>query len=320
ALGYLLNFGLLGVLSLQVFIYATRFHRDPQWLQLAVFSVFFLEVFNSVLVMYSMIVGSEIRCLSCLITGQRDYILNGVSISETMSTWAFQTLCVLTGLSSSMVQAFFAWRVWILGRSIWIPIAIMVVSLLALVVCVREFPLNDCMDWKIWLVISATCDVLITVRTTQLLFRGQGESDCRDTHSMIRKLIKLTIETGLVTVVATMLEFLLAQTLGIVHHTVFYFLSKLYANCFLATLNARLVIRGAERRHHTGITSGLFEPEDMQLSPLEIGQTMLGSRSTSSSYKSVGVQIGDVEEEPWHGMSCWVLSRGPVPHTTPSFH
>ncbi|KIJ07936.1 hypothetical protein PAXINDRAFT_139587, partial [Paxillus involutus ATCC 200175] len=129
ALGYLVNFGLLGVLSLQVFIYATRFHRDPQWLQLAVFSVFFLEVFNSVLVTYSMIVGSGIRCLSCLITGQRDYVLNGVSISETMSTWAFQALCVLTGLSSSMVQAFFAWRVWVLGKSIWIPIAIMVVSL-----------------------------------------------------------------------------------------------------------------------------------------------------------------------------------------------
>ncbi|KIJ07935.1 hypothetical protein PAXINDRAFT_120636 [Paxillus involutus ATCC 200175] len=160
------------------------------------------------------------------------------------------------------------------------------------------------MDPKIWLVISATCDVLITVRTTQLLFRGQGESDCRDTHSTIRKLIKLTIETGLVTVVATMLEFLLAQTLGIAHHAVFYFLSKLYANCFLATLNARLVIRGAERRHHTGVTSGLFEPEDIQLSPLDIEHTMPGSRSTLSSYKSVGVQIGvlplddgDVEEE-----------------------
>ncbi|KAF9223929.1 hypothetical protein BS17DRAFT_126281 [Gyrodon lividus] len=302
AVGYLLNFGLLGVLSLQVFIYATRFRRDPRWLHLAVFLVFFLEVFNSALVIYSVIVGARIRCLSCLITGQRNYVLNGVSMSETLSIWGFQALCVLTGSSSSLVQAFFAWRIWVLGRSIWIPTVVMVVSLGQCVTLMTggilsstdpDLGVFDTDGAVIWLIISATCDILITARTIQLLFRGQGGSHCKDTQSIIHKLVKLTIETGLVTVFATILEFLLAQTSGIAHHAVFYFLSKLYANCFLATLNARLVIHGAGRRHHTGVASAILEPEDIQLSTsLDIGDTALGSRRTLSSYKSIGVQIG----------------------------
>ncbi|KAF9236265.1 hypothetical protein BU15DRAFT_50307, partial [Melanogaster broomeanus] len=303
ALGYLVSFGLLGVLSLQVFIYATRFRSDPRWLHLTVFSIFFLEVFNSVLVVYSVIVGAGIRCMSCLITGKRYYVVNGESMSEALSTWAFQALCVLTGLSSSMVQAFFAWRIWILGRSILIPVVVMVVSLGQ---CVMLMTGGILFDPKAWLIISATCDILITVRTIQLLFRGHKESDCRDTQSLVRKLIKLTIETGLVTVVATLLEFIVAQTSGIAHHVVFYFLSKLYANCLLATLNARLVIHGAGRRHHTGIESTIFEPEDIQLSL--IGQPAAGFRKTleASNYKSVGVQINALE------ISCGNVSRGMV--------
>ncbi|KIJ67091.1 hypothetical protein HYDPIDRAFT_55600, partial [Hydnomerulius pinastri MD-312] len=251
ALGYLLNFGFLGILVLQTFIYATRFRRDPRWLRLAVFSTFFLEMFNSSLVMYSVLVGAQMRCLSCLVTGERDYILDGLSVSETFSTWAFQALCVLTGLSSSVVQAFFAWRIWILGQSIFIPLAIIVVSLAQCILLMTGGILASSnsthaivfMIPKIWLVISAVCDILITARTLHLLFRSQGGSDfSTSTQTLVHKLIKLTIETGLVTVVATILEFILARTVGIAHHAVFYFLSKLYANCLLATLNARLVI------------------------------------------------------------------------------
>ena len=59
-------------------------------------------MFNSILVVYSAIFGANIRCLSCLVTGQRDYVLHGAPISETLSTWAFQVLCVLTGLCTRL--------------------------------------------------------------------------------------------------------------------------------------------------------------------------------------------------------------------------
>ncbi|KAG6374085.1 hypothetical protein JVT61DRAFT_4728 [Boletus reticuloceps] len=62
---------------------------------------------------------------------------------------------------------------------------------------------------------------------------------------MLVKLTRLTIETGLVTSVAALLELILGVVYeGYFYHlAVFFTISKLYANCLLASLNFRLVLR-----------------------------------------------------------------------------
>ncbi|KAG8221286.1 hypothetical protein J3R82DRAFT_1452, partial [Butyriboletus roseoflavus] len=66
----------------------------------------------------------------------------------------------------------------------------------------------------------------------------RSKSEFRSTQSLSRKLIKLTIETGLVTTTAAVVELVLA----IAYRVTLYHLA-IYANCLLATLNARLILR-----------------------------------------------------------------------------
>ncbi|KAH7908030.1 hypothetical protein BJ138DRAFT_408077 [Hygrophoropsis aurantiaca] len=86
------------------------------------------------------------------------------------------------------------------------------------------------------------CDIIITIQTTRLLFQQKSQTSYH-TKSLIVRLVKLTIETGMITALATSLELLMSVFLTPTSHLIiFYSLSKLYANCLLATLNARLTL------------------------------------------------------------------------------
>ncbi|KAF9230830.1 hypothetical protein BU15DRAFT_12119, partial [Melanogaster broomeanus] len=85
-----------------------------------------------------------------------------------------------------------------------------------------------------WMIADFVCDLIIMIETMRLLFRRRAASSFKDTRGLVTKLIRLTLETGAVTTVAMLLLFLLSW---FDTYRVFR-----YANCLLATLNARLVI------------------------------------------------------------------------------
>ncbi|KAH0833939.1 hypothetical protein J3R83DRAFT_11129 [Lanmaoa asiatica] len=82
-----------------------------------------------------------------------------------------------------------------------------------------------------------------------------SKSHFSSNKSTLIKLTRFTIETGLVTTVAALLELIL----GIVykqhmyHVALFYAISKLYANCLLASLNFRLILRTQSDPKQTAI-------------------------------------------------------------------
>ncbi|EGN92935.1 hypothetical protein SERLA73DRAFT_163776 [Serpula lacrymans var. lacrymans S7.3] len=178
--------------------------------------------------------------------------------------WSFVGLSALTGLMglvSSMVHGFFCWRLWVISKSLIVPCVVMTISLLQCIMVIYEaigsaivgviysLPTDSLggtpTAWGsyLWLGGSLVCDVIITVQTTRLLFRNKSASEFKKTKSLLTKLIKLTIETGMVTSVATLVELIMAVKLSAYYHfLIFYSLSKLYANCMMATLNARLVL------------------------------------------------------------------------------
>ncbi|KAK0446505.1 uncharacterized protein EV420DRAFT_1569663 [Desarmillaria tabescens] len=89
---------------------------------------------------------------------------------------------------------------------------------------------------SLWLASSAACDLMITASIVYAL--------CRST--VITKLIRYTIETGLITSLAVIAQLILWLTFSQYnfHLTCFLIVGKLYSNTLLATLNCRTVIFG----------------------------------------------------------------------------
>ncbi|KAF8839097.1 hypothetical protein BDN67DRAFT_800735 [Paxillus ammoniavirescens] len=135
------------------------------------------------------------------------------------------------------------------------------------------------------------CYLIVTIETTRLLFQRKAGSSFKDTRDLVTKLIRLAIETG----AATLLQFLLSQlnrTQGLPSYPEdggvliinpggsavqlsmhasdspfersalmdlsFYSISRLYVNCLLATLNARLFISKDSIRVHQ-VSTILFD-------------------------------------------------------------
>ncbi|EGO00854.1 hypothetical protein SERLA73DRAFT_178822 [Serpula lacrymans var. lacrymans S7.3] len=262
ALGYTFSFGLFGILIVQTFIYYTRFTNDPRWLKCLVWLIFLMECLGSAFTLYAFWLGASVHCLSCAIDG--GYYIKPDCEMVLFSVWYLVSLFVLTGLISSSVHAFYCWRIWVIGRSLIVPIVVMLLSITQSFVAIYGAfrglmggtPSNN-IDY-IWLAGSCLCDLLITIQTTRLLLLQKSGSGISKTKSILVKLVKLTIETGMVTVAATLLELLFAVVLyrwtHIAHLIVFFSLSKLYANCMLANLNSRLLMaKDSEQDHVSSI-------------------------------------------------------------------
>ncbi|KIJ18745.1 hypothetical protein PAXINDRAFT_97488 [Paxillus involutus ATCC 200175] len=193
-----------------------------------------------------------------------------------------QTISILTGLISLMAHGFYCWRIRVMGRSWYIPIFVMMTSLVQCIFLGLGTMSSGLLGgpvWftDIWMFANFVCDLIITIETTRLLFRRGATSSFKGTRGLVRKLIKLTIETGAVTTAAMLLQFLLSwsdqlrgfytvseydglwvpNTRGL-QLSVFYSISRLYANCLLATLNARLVI-SKDSTHVHQVSTVLFD-------------------------------------------------------------
>ncbi|KAF8438506.1 hypothetical protein L210DRAFT_2268991 [Boletus edulis BED1] len=244
-IGYTLCFTLMGALVVQAYIYFTRFADDRRTIKALVIVILLLEVFISAGVIVA---------------------LGGLFVeSATITPYAILVLSPMAGLVTTLTHGFYCWRIWTLRKSWLIPFPIIMVSLLQLA-SITIFALYDQLlpatesgvvftngapsvsytfsPWLvIWLGSSLACDLAITI--CMILSLRPSNSHFSSNKSTLVKLTRLTIETGLVTSVAALLELIL----GVVyeehfyHIAVFFAISKLYANCLLASLNFRLVLK-----------------------------------------------------------------------------
>ncbi|EGO00840.1 hypothetical protein SERLA73DRAFT_178800 [Serpula lacrymans var. lacrymans S7.3] len=123
--------------------------------------------------------------------------------------WPFTTLFALAGLIPMMVHAFYCWRIWVIGRSLTLPIVIMLVSSGQFGLAITEGQsfignsLADIMNVSVggdkrsyftWVIGSCLCDIMIAIQTTRLLFRNKSGTNFKKTRSLVVKLVKLTID------------------------------------------------------------------------------------------------------------------------------
>lgn len=142
-----------------------------------------------------------------------------------------------------MVQSFYVWRIYNLTKNIFIALFIESVSLMQ---CILAFFYGIKVSWNqqscltslihcgkvsvegrgidklfaltnvisAWLVGAAVCDVLITVTIVTVLARANQRTRFKQTTNAITRLIRFTVETGLITSVMAVIELVLWLTTG----------------------------------------------------------------------------------------------------------
>ncbi|KIJ60916.1 hypothetical protein HYDPIDRAFT_31795 [Hydnomerulius pinastri MD-312] len=255
--GYTLCFSLMGALVVQSFVYFTRFPDDRAAMKALVLVILLLESLITAFVLHGFWISStyEVEGPYALIIG---------TLSMVSDVWSFRSLAPLSGLVTTLTHGFFCWRIWVLRRSLLIPILVMMLSLLQLasvtylgfttgLLPVDLLTVNNYFVPSpfigTWLGSSLICDLTITIYMTLSLRKSRPQF--QNTRLFLTMLTRLTIETGLVTTIAALVELIL----GIVyfdtlyHVAIFYTISKLYANCLLCVLNFRLVLRNPSDGH-----------------------------------------------------------------------
>ncbi|KDR82573.1 hypothetical protein GALMADRAFT_237962 [Galerina marginata CBS 339.88] len=234
-IGFTFNAILLGVMMTQVYIYYTSFKRDKIWIKIFVAVLFFFDILNTacdVAYIYEALI---------IHFGDTAY-LNVV-------TWLFDTDPAITGVIVSSVQTFFAWRIYLLTKNWILPLVIVTTAISGGVTAILTpvevakapffvYLIRSKVTIIIWLSSEVLGDILITAILVTYLTRRKTGFERSD--MLIDKIIRITIQTGLVTaIVATinLLVYLLNPT-GL--HLLFNFpLAKLYSNSLMSTLNSR---------------------------------------------------------------------------------
>ncbi|KAK0196057.1 hypothetical protein F5146DRAFT_1118623, partial [Armillaria mellea] len=241
--------------------------------------------------------------------------------------FSWLTVPTMSGIGTSSIilafvgQVFYAYRIFMLSKSRFVPILITCVSLTssiaAIITGVFCFQAGDftkldnrktSIALGIWCGASALCDVIIAICMTHYLMRSNPSF--RQTRMLVTKLIRLIIETGTVTAVVALVTCIL---FFVFPHTTFYsspasIVPKLYANTVLVVLNSRFRIMGG-RDTYTSATDILIT--STMIRDVTSSQLIEGPRPTDGMQGRVSVVT--IPKEVFnddHGMGRMSPSKG----------
>ncbi|TCD61562.1 hypothetical protein EIP91_008253 [Steccherinum ochraceum] len=237
-----MNWGLFGVLTVQLYIYYLAFPGDPRHRKLTVAMLYALET------------------VQLILTTHDAFITYAAQWGDLAHVDGIKTLWIgipiMTGLIGCVVQLFYARRVLLISRgNFWITGAVVItaitqagLSIWAGVVA-REIGQLTILPWShnfnvfvVWLGTTAFCDLIITLSISYYLYKARRSLASRRTSIIVTRLIKLTIETGFVTAASAIVEAILfVVSRNTLMYSIFMGITcKLYSNCLLAILNARI--------------------------------------------------------------------------------
>ncbi|KAJ7684378.1 hypothetical protein DFH06DRAFT_5522 [Mycena polygramma] len=248
-IGVFFNLILYGVLIGQVLTYYQTYRKDASWMKFFVFSLFTIATANT---------GFDMAFLyEPLIVqfGEKPNLFPTFFVTE--------PLCIV--LVSTPIQLFFAWRIGSLTKSYWIPAFIAVLALASctggvwtavMIRIVKTFANKPKLHNSalLWFLSSCVADILITVSLVLTLMRRK--TGFSGTDSVIDKIIRMTIQTGMLTALFAVLDVICFMVFP--HFAVNFVwdlcLAKLYINCLMSTLNARAGLNGVSA------SGGVSEP------------------------------------------------------------
>ncbi|EKM52241.1 uncharacterized protein PHACADRAFT_260480 [Phanerochaete carnosa HHB-10118-sp] len=280
-IGYLLNWGLYGVLSVQVYLYHLAFPNDSRIVKTLVYGVYLIETTQTILVTHD--------AFNAYAKGYGDLTALGSAQLEWLAVPIF------SGIVSATVQMYYAYRVTILSGSRLLGIGISLIALLqgasAIAQGAQAFKIGNFADLAtkafasctIWLAGSATCDVIIAACMTYLLLRK--DTKVPETHAIVTKLVRLIVETGMLTALAATIDIILflAFPHNSYHGCVATTLAKLYSNSLLVLFNSRIRIVGGRNGTSHGVVAS-YSSGPVKGAP---GGATAGTGAAPSTFRAV---------------------------------
>ncbi|KAI0695509.1 hypothetical protein C8T65DRAFT_45702 [Cerioporus squamosus] len=241
---------LYGVTTLQVFVYLQTYPRDSTFLKSIVGFVWVLEMLHTVF---------------CIRVIYAYLILGFGNVFDFLRVdWAIGIAVLCSLMVGTCVQGYYTWRVWIVsgGSKLWTGI-IAVFSLLRVGFGIGSTAL--CYIYPDWIKLrdygpaittvsgglgsAALVDLLVALTLTFYLKRGtmweSGSYYHKQSTNMVNKILLYTVNTGALTGTASLICVLLfaVNKESLTFLGFFAIQTKLYANSFLGSLNARAHIR-----------------------------------------------------------------------------
>jgi len=149
---------------------------------------------------------------------------------------------------------FFAWRIYIISnKNLWVPSVIAVVTALQLGAGIWS-GIEICRAGKFsllqfdllrppvaWLGATALSDLIIVAGTTFYVLKGRQPGFRRTTDAVLFRIIRVTVETGLVCALFALVDLSMYVTYqgNNYHLAVCIWLSKVYSNSIMIILNSR---------------------------------------------------------------------------------
>ncbi|EPQ32447.1 uncharacterized protein PFL1_00643 [Pseudozyma flocculosa PF-1] len=245
-IGVSLNVWLFGFSLVQAYIYYVHFPNDKRFMRWFVFFLVLADALNA--------------CFDLAFLYQYLVSYFGDLNYASYANTAFTADPVMTGIIAFATQLFFAWRVYKLMHNVYMPTIIAVGALISFLggvgttIAVAMYPkFADFQKFQviviIWLVGAAVTDVIITLSLVWTL--NKARTGFAATDDIITKLIRTTLQTGMLTTFFATVDIILFLASSTSLHLVFNLpLAKLYVNTLLSTLNARVKMTPANA-HYT---------------------------------------------------------------------
>ncbi|KAF8234830.1 hypothetical protein L208DRAFT_1434547 [Tricholoma matsutake] len=246
-IAYLLSWGLYGVLCVQAYIYYLAFPNDRRLHKWLVYSVYFLETVDTVFLTYDALADfRNVFGLSVPVSSRN-------TSSPVQFSWL--RMYIFGGIVTCIVQFYYACHLHYLRRSRIFTFAILLSTLTQ---CLAGFVAGivqskynfhaTATQTKIsaevytFGITSAVCSILVSfLMVHQLLWR---DTDWKGRHPFIPKIVRLSIETGMIAALAAVVYVVLffCHVDPLVLMLPALLLGKIYSNSFLLVLNSRMNI------------------------------------------------------------------------------
>ncbi|KAF8909735.1 hypothetical protein CPB84DRAFT_1842960 [Gymnopilus junonius] len=240
-------------LKMSADLYFLAFPNDPLRNKALVYTVFLLEIFQTVSISRS--------AFYVFVTGYGNFdFYDRVEL-------AWLDVPIISGIVAFLAEGFYAYRISILSDSYWVASVILALAFVQLAgaisaaVVLKEAGLFSqllgprfSVAAGIWNGGSAVCDVIIAVCMTYYLSRQKSQL-IRRTQLLLTKIIALVIETGTATAAIAILNLIL-ESIPLSGRPSYYqvpseILAKVYSNSMMVLLNSRMRI-GADPSPESG--------------------------------------------------------------------
>ncbi|KAF8073443.1 hypothetical protein FPV67DRAFT_747127 [Lyophyllum atratum] len=248
-LGTLFNWGLYGVLSVQVYIYYLNFPDDKLSTKCLVYGTYIFEIAQTCI--------TAANVFFWFASGYGNMIHLGDTYISPLDT---PFLC---GVIAAVVQCFFAYRIYTLRKSYWwICVLILLTSVVqtagAFGTAWRAYKLGEFdrfheaiifpQSFHVWLLGDTVSDALIAGSMLWIFYQSRkDEYQHANSNKILAKLVFLIVETNTLTASMALLSFIFYAAFPGQKFFICttFIMGKLYSNTLLVTFNNRIVLRNS---------------------------------------------------------------------------